>query len=166
MNTPTTSPVNHSHHALLAFGLTALLAVGAATAQVIAGPDGQSGVVTGIDATGSAQSERNACLSGATPQDKTTCLRESASAAADKRAGTLNNHGREFQANAVERCKPLSGDAQTACVARVLGYGSASGSVTGGGVLRETETVAIPAGQPAVIFEAQTNGPILVLPGR
>ncbi len=166
MNTPPTSSVNHSHHALLAFGLTALLAVGAATAQVIAGPDGQTGVVTGIDASGNAQSERSACLTGATQQDKTTCLRESANAAADKRAGKLDNNGSQFQANAVERCKPLSGDAQTACVARVLGYGSASGSVPGGGVLRETETVAIPAGEPAVTFEAQTNGPILVLPAR
>jgi len=165
MNTFSDS-VNHSHRALLAFGLTALLAVSAATAQVIAGPDGQSGVVTGIDASGNARSERSACLSGATQQDTATCLRESANAAADKKAGTLNNHGREFQANAVERCKPLSGDAQTACVARVLGYGSASGSVPGGGVLRETETVAIPAGQPAVTFEAQTNSPILVLPAR
>ncbi len=163
---PLSNSMHHSHSALLAFGLTALLAVGAATAQVIAGPDGQSGVATGIDASGNAQSERSACLSGATQQDKATCLRESANAAADKKAGNLNNNGREFQANAVERCKPLSGDAQTACVARVLGYGRASGSVPGGGVLRETETVAIPAGQPAVTFEAQTNGPILVLPAR
>lgn len=166
MNTPSTSSVNHSHHALLAFGLTALLAVGVATAQVIAGPDGQTGVVTGIDASGNAQSERSACLNGVTQQDKTTCLRESANAAADKRAGKLDNNGSQFQANAVARCKPLSGDAQTACVARVLGYGNASGSVPGGGVLRETETVAIPAGEPVVTFEAQTNGPILVLPAR
>lgn len=160
--TPHTS--SHSQHSLLAFGLTALLAVSAATAQVIAGPDGQSGVVTGIDATGNPRSERTACLTGATQQDTATCLRETANAAADKRAGQLDNHGGQFQANAVARCEALSGDDQTACVARVLGYGQASGSVTGGGVLRQTELVAVPAGEPVVTFEAQTNGPILVVP--
>ena len=35
------------------------------------------------------------------------------------------------------RCEALAGDERTACVARIRGEGSVSGSVAGGGILRE-----------------------------
>ena len=46
-----------------------------------------------------------------------------------------------------ERCDPLGGEEKAACQARALGYGNTSGSVAGGGVLREVETVVLPPGQ-------------------
>ena len=58
---------NHSRKSLMSYGIAALLAVTAATAQVATG-------TTGIDASGSYQSEVNACLTGKTQQDRDTCL--------------------------------------------------------------------------------------------
>lgn len=127
----------HTRTSLASFGLVALFAVTAATAQVATG-------TTGIDASGSFAQERAACLSGRTQQDRATCLREAQNAQADKRRGALDNAG-NFEANALARCSALSGDDKAACEARVQGFGSTSGSVAGGGVLREVETVVTPA---------------------
>ncbi len=140
------------------FAIGALLATAAATAQVVSG-------TTGIDATGNTQSERVACTTGMTQQDRDTCLKEANNAAADKRAGKLNNNGGDFSANALARCEILSGADKIACQSRVVGYGKADGSVAGGGVIKSTETVVVPAGVPVVTVEKQTtNGPLLVIP--
>lgn len=52
----------------------------------------------------------------------------------------------QAQANALQRCARLPAFYKTDCEARVRGEGQASGSVTGGGVLRETVT-SMPADQ-------------------
>ena len=46
----------------------------------------------------------------------------------------------------------------------MIGYGNASGSVAGGGVIREVETVVVPAGATSVRIEPQTNAPVLLVP--
>ncbi len=136
-------------------GAAALLAAGATTAQVAAG-------TTGIDASGNTQSERAACLSGTTQQDRATCLREASNAAADKRAGRLDS-GTNYAANALARCDVLSGEDKAACQARMAGRGSTSGSVAGGGVLREVETVVVPAGTAPVVIQPKTADPVLLV---
>ncbi|MDB5941940.1 MAG: hypothetical protein JWQ13_1506 [Ramlibacter sp.] len=149
----------HSRKSLLSFGVAALLAVTAATAQVATG-------TTGIDASGSYQQEVNACMTGKTQQDQATCLREARNAQADKKRGVLDNAGAQFDANATARCAVLTGEDKAACQARVMGYGNTTGSVAEGGVLREVETVVMPAGQSSVTIEPKTSDPVVLVPAR
>ena len=149
----------HSRKALMSFGAIALLAVGAATAQVATG-------TTGIDASGSYQQEVQACNSGATQQDRDTCLREARNAQADKRRGVLDTAG-SVEANAMARCNVFTaGEDKSACEARVMGMGNTQGSVAGGGLIKEVETVVVPAGQSSVTIEPKTSGPVVLTPSR
>ena len=154
----TRSMSNSVARGLFGFALTAALAMTAATAQVASG-------TTGIDNTGNAQSELAACNSGRTQQDKETCLIEVKNANEARRAGKVDNAGGQFKANALERCKVLSGEDKLACEARVVGYGNPQGSVAGGGVLTQVETVVLPATGSNVTIQPQTqNDTILVVP--
>ena len=150
---------SHSNQSLVYFGVAALLAMTAATAQVATG-------TTGIDASGSYQQEVNACLTGRTQQDQADCLKEARNAQADKKRGVLDNAGAQFEANAAARCDVLAGEEKAACQARVLGYGSTSGSVAGGGLLREVETVVLPSGTSSVTVEPKTADPVVLIPSR
>jgi hypothetical protein len=150
---------NFSRKSLVSFGVAALLAVTAATAQVATG-------TTGIDASGSYQQEVRACMSGKTQQDQATCLREARNAQGDKKRGLLDNAGARFESNAVARCDVLMGEDKAACRARVLGYGNTSGSVAGGGLLREVETVVLPAGSSSVTIEPKTADPVVLVPAK
>jgi hypothetical protein len=144
---------------LVSFGVCALLAVGAATAQVAAGTG-----ATGIDASGSYQHEVQACLSGKTQQSQADCLKEARNAQADKKRGVLDTSGNP-QANAMARCEALAGEDKAACQARMMGYGNVEGSVAGGGMLREVETVVMPSGQSSVTVQPQTDStPVVLMP--
>lgn len=151
--------IRHSRitKSLAGFALTALFAIGA-TAQVAVG-------TTGIDATGNAASELAACNSGRTQQDRETCLKEVKNANAAKRAGRIDNSGGEFRLNALKRCNALMGEDKVACEARVVGYGNPKGSVAGGGVITEVETVVVPSNASTVRIQPQTaNDTIIVIP--
>lgn len=145
---------------LAAMGVSLLMATGVAVAQV---PITATGT-TGIDTSGNVQKEREACLTGRTQQDQATCLREANNAAAEKRSGKLDNSGAQFDANARQRCEVLTGEDRVACEARVMGYGNTQGSVAGGGVIREVETVVVPAGATSVRIEPKTDAPVLIMP--
>lgn len=153
----TASDNARSHKSLISFGVAALLAVTAATAQVATG-------TTGIDTSGSYQQEVNACMTGKTQQDRETCLREARNAQGEKKRGVLDNAGAQFEANAKARCDALTGEDKAACQARVMGYGQTSGSVAGGGVLREVETVVLPPGASSVTIEPKTQDPVVLVP--
>lgn len=143
---------------LISFGVSALLAVGAATAQMA--------TATGIDSTGSYQSELQACLSGHTQQSREDCLKEARNAAAEKRRGNLETYG-GHEANAAARCNVFTnGEDKAACRARVMGMGSAEGSVAGGGMIREVETVVLPQGQSSVTIEPRTADPVVLVPSN
>ncbi len=146
-----------SRKSLLSFGVAALLAVTAATAQVATG-------TTGIDASGSYSQEVSACMRGQTQQDRDTCLTEARNAQADKKRGLLDNSGAQYEANARARCDVLAGEEKAACQARVMGFGNTTGSVAGGGVLREVETVVLPAGAGSVTIEPKTDDPVVLVP--
>ena len=140
------------------FGLAALLAMTAATAQIASG-------TTGIDATGDAQSELAACNSGKTQQDKATCLTEVKNANAAKRAGKVDNAGGQFAANALKRCDVLKGEDRIACQARIQGFGNNDGSVASGGVVRQIETVVAPGSGGTLKVQPQNpDNSIVVIP--
>ena len=147
----------HPCGGLVYFGFAALLAVTAATAQVATG-------TTGIDASGSFQHEKQACMNGKTQQDQATCMTEARNAHAEKKRGALDNSSSGASGNAVARCDALTGEERAACQARMLGYGNTSGSVSGGGVLREVETVVVPPGATSVTIEPKTADPVLLIP--
>src|SRR5688572_17212437 len=140
----------HSRKSLVSYGVVALLAVTAATAQVATG-------TTGIDASGDYQQEVNACMNGQTQQDRDTCLKEARNAQADKKRGVLDNAGASFESNAAARCNVLRGEEKAACQARMMGFGSTSGSVAGGGLLRQLEIVVTP-----ISIDSMTVAPVAV----
>lgn len=152
--TPTAS--NSVARGLIAFIFTAALAM-TATAQVASG-------TTGIDNTGNAHSELAACNTGRTQQDKETCLTEVKNANEARRAGKVDNAGGQFHANALERCKVLTGEDKLACEARVVGYGNPQGSVAGGGVITQIETVVMPPAGNVTIQPQTQADTILVVP--
>lgn len=155
-----TRNIFRTRHAFAGIGLSLLMAACAALAQT---PITAAGT-TGIDASGDVQKERAACMNGQTQQDRATCLREANNAAAEKRSGRLDNSGAQFEANARLRCEALQGEDRSACEARVMGYGKTSGSVAGGGVIREVETVVLPADATSIRIEPKTDAPVLLLP--
>jgi hypothetical protein len=118
-------------------GLACMLTMTAAAGQVAAGS-------TGLDTSGNYQTEVQACKAGRTGEDEATCLREARNAHAERKRGGLDNSSGQFEANALARCNALKGDDKAACEARMLGHGQVSGSVAGGGLLREIETVINP----------------------
>ena len=137
----------------LSVGAAALLAMGAATAQV-----GTMG--TGIDSTGSFRSEMQACMSGRTQQSQEDCMREARNAAAEKQRGKLET----YSDHAMARCEVHnSGEDRAACRARVMGMGESQGSVAGGGMLHQSETVVMPQGQASITVQPQTTNDVIVL---
>lgn len=146
-----------SRKSLYSFGAAALLAVTAATAQVAGG-------TTGIDSSGQFQQEVQACRSGQTQQNLETCLQEARNAQAERQRGALRRPSVDYEANATARCDALEGEYKAACQARVMGYGSTTGSVAGGGVLREVETVVLPPGATSVTIEPRTSDPVVLVP--
>ena len=89
------------------------------------------------------QKEAAACR-GTTRQDHATCMREAAAAREEARRGRLARRDADYTRNAVQRCDRLPDDDRRACIMRMQGQGTTSGSVDGGGILREY-TVRTPA---------------------
>jgi len=120
---------------------------------------------TNMDTSGDYQRELQACKTGRTAEDRDLCIREAQAARVERKRGGLSNSGAEFGPNAHARCavQPTAED-KAACEARVLGYGTATGSIEGGGVLYEVETVVLPPGQTEVRVVPKTSGPVVVLP--
>lgn len=105
---------------------------------------------TPADARARYEHERARCLSGESGQAQSTCLKEAGAALAEARRGQLDDGDAPYRSNARERCKVLSGDAMRDCIARAMGQSTyVSGSVKGGGILRETVTTQIKPAEPA-----------------
>jgi hypothetical protein len=127
------------HHLTL---LTVAAALAGAVATTTAFADEP---VAGNDAKARYLREKANCEAGNTTQDKATCLKEAGAALDEKRRGRLDNSGSPL-ANATDRCNALPAKDRADCVARIVGPLSpnqrvtTSGSVEGGGVIRETTT--------------------------
>ena len=89
--------------------------------------------------------ERANCETGHTAQDRATCLKEAGAALDEKKKGKLDNSGSPV-ANATDRCNVVPAKDKADCLARVVGPQgpnqrvNASGSVEGGGMIKETTT--------------------------
>ena len=94
------------------------------------------------------QQDRAVCLSGASNQDRATCLKEAGAARDEAQKGGLGDSTEPYADNQRKRCAQLPGSQRQDCLARMQGQGNISGSVAGGGLLRETVTV-VPATAPA-----------------
>lgn len=98
------------------------------------------------------QMERAACLGGQSQHERSSCLREAGAVRAEARAGQRAPAASPatWAQNALQRCKDLPPENQVICERMVHGEGSASGSVAGGGVIRElvTEVPAAPQREP------------------
>jgi len=103
------------------------------------------------DAQARYERERAACMAGQTTnEDRATCLKEAGAALAEARKGNLDNGNGQLRKNAKDRCNALAGDERSDCIARMNGEGTVSGSVGGGGLLREKRTIVpgTPTAQP------------------
>ncbi len=84
--------------------------------------------------------ERAVCLSGNSPEGQATCLKEAGAALdmARHTGGKLPEESpRTLAENALRRCKVVSAADRFACEQMAEGHGIVSGSVAGGGVLKE-----------------------------
>ena len=88
------------------------------------------------------------CVDGTSNDDRATCMKEAGAAQAEARRGQLTTPGAASDQNALQRCDALPGDQRDACRLRIAGAGTTSGSVAGGGVIREV-TVQEPTSQIA-----------------
>jgi len=96
------------------------------------------------DAQRAYQRDRAACMSGQTSQDRATCLREASAALQEARRGNLNDGQAQFERNRLLRCEKQPPEDRQDCVRRMSGEGVTSGSVEGGGILRELVTPVVP----------------------
>jgi hypothetical protein len=91
------------------------------------------------------QKDRANCEAGRTAEDRATCLKEAGAALEERKRHQLDNNGSPV-GNATDRCNSLPDKDKADCMARVLGPAApnqrvtTTGSVAGGGVLKETTT--------------------------
>lgn len=121
-------------------GLLVVIPAEAANATAVASEASNTAAATRY------QRERAACLSGQSPEGRTTCLKEAGAAYAEAKHGGLKVTGESggqdaWATNTTKRCNGLPADETKACMARMHGAGSTSGSVASGGILRELVTV-------------------------
>ena len=92
--------------------------------------------------------ERADCQNPRSAEDKTACLREAGAALDEARRGKLADANTNYESNRIARCAYLKGADKEYCVRRMSGEGTTSGSVEGGGILREL-VVIVPASEEA-----------------
>lgn len=94
------------------------------------------------DATQRHERELANCRAGLRGQNLADCLRDANAAYEQARHGGLGDapDAATLRRNAEQRCSMLPGDDRRDCLARMQGQGTVSGSVDGGGILRELVT--------------------------
>jgi len=115
------------------------------------------------------QQDRANCMAGKTAESRKTCLAEAAAALQAARRHNLTTPSPEqIAANERKRCDAQSGDDKKDCLKRAAGVDTTvSGSVAGGGDIKETVTV-IPGkpGTPAVEVNPETLPPTAAGPAN
>ena len=108
------------------------------------------------------QRDRANCMAGKTAESQKTCLTEAAAALQASRKHSLTSPTPDqVAANERKRCEAQSGDDKKECLKRAAGVDTTvSGSVAGGGDIKETVTV-IPGkpGTPPVEVNPETLPP-------
>ncbi|MCV2364437.1 hypothetical protein LNV23_13370 [Paucibacter sp. DJ1R-11] len=103
------------------------------------------------------QEQRAACLDGSSGQEPRSCLKEMVAARAAARKGELDNgeSPAALRANALKRCQLLGVEDKPACEALARHEGEASGSVRGGGQLRQITVRQTAPPSPAAASSAK-----------
>lgn len=86
------------------------------------------------------KNEMAACNNNASKNTREACIREAKKTLADY-GGGADNYQQMLQNNRVQRCAVLKGDSYRDCESRMRGEGAIEGSVSEGGILRETITI-------------------------
>lgn len=115
----------------------ALLELSAALARTSTLAAGNTGLV---EAQARYRRERAVCTSGLSNQDLPTCLREAGAALTEAKRNRLDDGSTPYLRNALQRCERLPDEDRRACVSRMQGQGTTSGSVAAGGIYRELVT--------------------------
>lgn len=130
------------------FPSAALLVLGAALIPLSA--TAQTDSAPHLDSSGNFTSEMAACAERRTPQARKLCTAEALTARTARRAGKLDNHGANFQVNALKRCDVFRADDDRAACRRRVEEAAIDGNVIDGGILRESSiTVIVPADKSA-----------------
>ena len=123
-----------------------------ATSPVLAADEAATPPLTPVAAQARYERERERCLAGRSQEDQKTCLREAGAALQAARQHQLTTDSPDqLAANARQRCDPLPPDDKKDCLARMNGEGTVTGSIAGGGLLRELVTVVPAPAQPAPV---------------
>jgi hypothetical protein len=85
-------------------------------------------------------SDRQACKDGKSGQELGPCMKEAGAVLNERDASTASVSPEQLQRNRLMRCEAFKGDDHSDCIARTQGLGTTSGSVGGGGILRELVT--------------------------
>lgn len=117
-----------------------LSALGTGVALAQSNPKGNMGA----EPYGDARQMRSWCLSNTMGAARADCLEYSYPNTAEKNRSAQESQVTDFAGNALMRCSVFKGEDRVACDARVTGFGSTSGSVRGGGILKEVATVTRP----------------------
>lgn len=133
--------------------LTALAALVLSGASLISGAAAAQGATSGAVASPTGNPYKP-CMDGSSNEDRATCLKEAGAAKQEAQRGGLTSPGAAADENALLRCDALPGSQKEACRLRILGAGTKSGSVAGGGVLREVVTQT-----PTSDVQAHPNAP-------
>jgi hypothetical protein len=138
--------MNNTSRSMIRNGASALLAAG-----ISLGAMAQS---TGMDSPEARfKQERAACLNGSSHQDRATCLKEATNALDEARRNKGSSRsGEELLSNRLARCERVPARDREACQRLAMGQGQQSGSVEGGGVIKEITKITI--GPPVVIVPA------------
>lgn len=118
------------------------VAIGAAASFALCTASAIAATTTPPDVQARYEQERARCLAGQSGQALETCLTEAGAAREAARQGQLNDGDAKYRKNAKERCDVLAGADKRDCIARIKGAPNTteSGSVKGGGIVRETIT--------------------------
>jgi len=94
------------------------------------------------------EADRHACLSGESGQALEPCMKEARAVLAQRPGASPSVSPEQLQRSSLMRCEALTGEDRAACMARMHGEGTISGSVAGGGVLRELVTTQVMPNPP------------------
>ena len=127
-----------TRHHFQALPLGVLLSAVCLCGSAVAGSGARAGAESAVSRY---QQERALCLSGKSSQDQKTCLKEAGASLQAAKARDLKSPTSDAEtANARKRCEAFSGADKETCLARI-DDGTKSGSVKGGGELREYREV-------------------------
>lgn len=104
----------------------------------------------GVWAQSTYEQDRAACMRSDSQHERSSCLREAGAVRAQGTTRTPGETPETRMQNAMKRCAELPPENKATCERMVHGEGRTSGSVEGGGVIRElvTSVPAVPPMQP------------------